>query len=318
MKIEEDLDVSVVVPFYNRSSFLIRLLDSIEKQTLSPKKVYIIDNGSSFSEAQRAWDIISSHRMNRICVFTSTLERGNANYARNLGYQLAETKYVAYLDSDDWWGEDHLLDSTKLLKNKNAAAVYSGAFIHTKDSFFEVKSEDVNKFSNPFELILSDVGYCAVTPSYIINKSLVNEKVMWDVTLKRHQDYDYFASIFFQTQGWVFSPSINVNVDRQDGGIISSEVDFTSMVRFYNKWHNQIPYQIKKRYLKSMLYYSHKAKAPKNIQNFYRSEIESHNFFDDSKYKFKCHASYVKCYHSIVLTLDLLHLKSSLKRLLRK
>lgn len=318
MELNKDLDASVVVPFYNRSNFLLRLLDSIENQTLIPKKVYIIDNGSNEKEALRAWNIISSHRISNICVFTSTLERGNANYARNLGYQLAETKYVAYLDSDDWWGESHLLESIKLLESENVAAVYSGAFIHTKKSVVEIVSKDVNKLGNPFELILSDMGYCAVTPSYVVNKSLIDERVMWDVTLKRHQDYDYFASIFFLTQGWVFLPSINVNVDRQDGGTSSSKVEFASLVRFYKKWHNKIPYQIKKRYLQSMLYYSHKAHAPKEIRNFYFTEIEHHNFFNDYGYKIRCNTSYIKCYHNIVLVLDLLHLKHYVKRFASK
>lgn len=317
MKSNKKISVSVVVPFYNRSKFLKRLLDSVASQTLPADKIYIIDNGSSLEETLQAWQIITTHKLVDKCVFTSSIGRYNANFARNLGYELATTKYVAFLDSDDWWEKEHLSISLDHLSKSNKVAVYSGAIFHTKDGEFKKKSIDVNQFDNPFDLILSSAGYMAVTPSYIVNRRLVGKDVLWDTELKRHQDFDYFASIFYNTSGWCYSPEIKVHVDWKDGGTELSNIDYDSLIRFYKKWHTKIPSDIKKDYLISRLYFASKNNAPKQIIKFYRSELKAHNFFDDTRCKIKANAMYVKGYNGAIFILNKTKMKTPLKNAYR-
>ena len=40
-------DVSVIIPTLNRCNFLKRALESVFKQTIKPKEIIVIDNGSS-------------------------------------------------------------------------------------------------------------------------------------------------------------------------------------------------------------------------------------------------------------------------------
>lgn len=314
MKSNEELDVSVVVPFYNRSKFLKRLLDSIASQTLPADKVYIIDNGSSLEETLKAWEIISTHKLVSKCLFTSSVDTGNANFARNLGYELAQTQYVAFLDSDDWWEKEHLSTSLNHLRKSNKVAVYSGAIFHTTDGEFRKKSIDVNQFDNPFDLILSSAGYMAVTPSYIVDRQLVNKDVMWDTKLKRHQDFDYFANIFYSTSGWCYSSEVNVNVDWKDGGTKPSNVDYESLIRFYKKWHSKIPSDLKKNYLISRLYFASRHNASTQFINFYRSELKAHNFFNDPFCKMKTNTIYVKGYNSTVYFLNKTGMKTPIRK----
>lgn len=319
----EDLSVSVVVPFYNRSRFLKRLLDSVAAQTLAADKIYIIDNGSNLEETSSAWDIIKTHTISNRCVFTSSISKGNANFARNLGYELAKTKYVAFLDSDDWWEENHLHHSVICLKNSNKAAVYSIAFVHTKFGNNISRTADINDYDNPFSLILSPHGYIAQTSSYIIDKTKVYNNVLWDVQLKRHQDFDYFSSIFYKTSGWIYCPKVTTHIDWDTGGANKSDLDFISFINFYNKWKENIPNTIRKHYLKRMLYLAHQSNANKTIKSFYFSEIKRYKFFDDFIYKIKCSKPYVipkikfidPSYNFTMLLLSEMGLKKPLKRI---
>lgn len=305
--------VSVVVPFYNRSRFLSRLLNSLLSQSLAPQAVYIVDNGSNEAEIYASLDIICNTKYTTLnIVYVSTIDKGNANYARNLGYILSDTKYVAFLDSDDWWESNHLKDSIEFLVNSDKSAVYSGAIIHTKNSHYINHSIDVNYFDNPFGLILSNLGYLATAPSFVVDKSLVSNCVFWDVNLKRHQDFDYFASIFYNGGGWCYCPRANVNVDWDEGGMNKKEVDFNSLILFFKKWEEKIPVEIKKNYLLNMLRFSYKVSADKSVLNFYREKYLSLNTTKNNYTIFISSAPLLCLYKFTVALLDFLKVKKIL------
>lgn len=308
--------VSVVIPFYNRSKFLKRLLDSIEIQTLSPEKVFIVDNGSSLIETNIAWDLIQSHALFPKCKFLSSMKSGNANYARNLGYDLSETKYVAFLDSDDWWEKNHLLQSIECLNKSNKVAVYSGAIAHRVENTIIENSINIDSFPDPFSLILSPKGYLAQTSSYIVNKNRLKNLVSWDERLKRHQDYDYFAAIFYKTSGWCYCSEVNVNIDWIHTNDKSKNIDFDSIILFYKKWNHKIPDVIKKSYLLNMLYYSYHHSKNSEIRSFYKNELDKNYFFNDWKYKIKTYNLYILIYINSVYVLEKIHLKKVVKKIL--
>lgn len=316
LKSNEYLSVSVVVPFYNRSGFLKRLLDSVAVQTLPADKVYIIDNGSSLEETLKAWEIITDHIIYDKCVFTSSIGKGNANYARNLGYELADTKYVAFLDSDDWWEKEHLSSSITQLLESSKVAIYSGAIAHRVASSVKEKSIDVNSFDEPFSLILSPKGYLAQTSSYIVNKQALGQSVLWDEDLKRHQDFDYFTSIFFNTSGWHYSSEPYVNIDWTHTNITDKKIDFNSLVLFYTKWHKKMPENIRCDYLISMLYLAYRLNADIRFKSFYRDEILKEDYASNWRNKLKINPFYILFRLGVIKHLEKLGLKQAIKKLI--
>jgi len=312
------LDVSVVVPFYNRSFFLERLLDSVLNQTRKPKKIYLVDNGSFDDEISKLSLIMNKEKFRSIdIVFTSTVDKGNANYARNLGYILSDTQYVAFLDSDDWWEPNHLKDSIECLVRSNKSSVYSRAIIHTKDDSHVNYSVDVNNFNNPFDLLLSKAGYLATTPSFVVDKTLVNETVLWDTKLKRHQDFDYFSSIFYKGGGWCYCDKANVNVDWDDGGADKSNIDLNSLVVFYEKWEPLIPSSIKKYYLKNVYMSTYRWKSDDKYKKYYRDKIKENSGFGAFRNILYVHG-YIHGYMSLVNLVDYLKLRVFIRKILKK
>lgn len=240
--------IAVVVPFYNRSDFLLRLLDSIESQTKAPEIVYIVDNGSREEEAEQALAIISSHSLSDKCCFVSALNKGNANYARNLGYYLASTRFVAFLDSDDWWSPDHLAESVNVLLASGRVGCYSGATIHRASGAVVNKSKNIDMFTDAASFLFLKTGGSAQTSSFLIDKWKVEYKVTWDEKLRRHQDTDYFMSIEKYTQGWIFKDVPSSHIDWDQGGA-GRLIDYDSMIEFYKKWRNEMNVLVKRNYL---------------------------------------------------------------------
>lgn len=95
--------VSVIVPTYNRSTFLARAINSVLQQTVQDFEIIVIDDGSTdgTEEHLRRFEEIEP-RLKRCLVYEKQKNRG-ANAARNAGIRLARGEYIAFLDSDDLW-----------------------------------------------------------------------------------------------------------------------------------------------------------------------------------------------------------------------
>lgn len=91
--------ISVIIPVYNVEEFLPDCLFSILNQTFQDFEVICIDDGSTDSTL----DILNyfSKFDSRIKFLTNEHNRG-PGYSRNRGLDIAQKKYICFLDSDDW------------------------------------------------------------------------------------------------------------------------------------------------------------------------------------------------------------------------
>lgn len=89
-------DVAVVIPTYNRADLLPAAVDSVLRQTLPPREVIVVDDGST-DDTQ---EVLSRYGTRIRAITTENVERGAA---RNLGVAAAASTWVAFLDSDDEW-----------------------------------------------------------------------------------------------------------------------------------------------------------------------------------------------------------------------
>jgi glycosyltransferase involved in cell wall biosynthesis len=109
MPLTRPLDVSVVTPTYNRARLIERALNSVRLQTHRASRIIVVDDGSvdGTPDIARAWS-----ERHSFPVHVEVLERnGGPAVARNRGIELAESSYVAFLDSDD----EHLPDTLATL-----------------------------------------------------------------------------------------------------------------------------------------------------------------------------------------------------------
>lgn len=92
---------SVVIPVFNMQATIQRCLDSVLSQSLQPKEVILVDDGSTDASIETAARSGIKVRVLR------QLNQG-AGAARNLGARAARSEWVAFLDADDAWLPMHL------------------------------------------------------------------------------------------------------------------------------------------------------------------------------------------------------------------
>ena len=89
--------ISVIVPIYNRVSFLPDCMNSLFAQTYQDLQIILIDNGSTDGTLELCQDYAAKD--SRVVVLRS--EHPGVSAARNKGLDAATGKYVFFIDSDD-------------------------------------------------------------------------------------------------------------------------------------------------------------------------------------------------------------------------
>lgn len=100
-------DVSVVIPAYNVEAYLRGCLDSILGQTWAPREIIVVDDGSTDGTAAVAAEFSDRVRL---------IRKANAGVAsaRNAGIRAAQGRLIAFLDADDAWFPDCLLQQVRV------------------------------------------------------------------------------------------------------------------------------------------------------------------------------------------------------------
>lgn len=141
----DDDKISVIIPVYNVSEYLLRCLQSITGQTYKNIEIILVDDGSTDDSGAICDQFAVSD--DRIRVFHQDNE--GLSGARNTGLDHATGKYIFFCDSDDFLREDALDRMIHRLLYDHAdvvacgiAKVYDNCFNYTKENeeiFTDVK-----------------------------------------------------------------------------------------------------------------------------------------------------------------------------------
>ena len=94
--------VSVIIPGYNCSQTIERALRSVASQTLKPYEVIFVDDKSQDRTLEVLYEL--QQELGNEWLKIIQLEKNSGpSVARNAGWSLANSDYIAFLDADDSW-----------------------------------------------------------------------------------------------------------------------------------------------------------------------------------------------------------------------
>lgn len=114
----EDL-ISIIIPVYNVEPYLCQCLDSVIGQTYENLEILIIDDGSTDGSGKICDKY--AERDERIRVFHT--ENRGLSAARNMGLDESNGKYIAFIDSDDWFELDAIERSVEAVSKSKVDIV---------------------------------------------------------------------------------------------------------------------------------------------------------------------------------------------------
>ncbi len=174
--------ISVVIPSYNASNFILKAIKSVRNQSLLPRELIVIDDGSS--------DNIQKLLKDLNLPFDFRLLRNEKNmgrsFSRNLGVKEARCQYIAFLDADDMYDKHHL----EVLSSSDADLIYDivRTFIDEEDNIIRVSKKSCKDLKS---MILGGlVGY----PSSMMVKK--DTFLGFDESLNQREDWELFLRYF--------------------------------------------------------------------------------------------------------------------------
>ena len=180
------MDISVVIPTYNRYELLKRAIASLYEQTTPPQEIIVVDDGSTDNTKAIVKDfpeIIYIYQENR-----------GVSVARNAGIQKAKNEWIAFLDSDDEW------HSKKLQKQIDFHRKNSDILMSYTDEVWIRNGQKV-KIPKKYRKIGEDafvenLSYCNIAPSSVmLHKKLLDRVGLFDEDLEVCEDYDLWLRI---------------------------------------------------------------------------------------------------------------------------
>lgn len=108
----QTVKVSVLLPTYNRGYILSRAIESVLKQTFSLWELIILDDGSIDNT-----EIIVQKYLHDKRIKYFKLQHKGQMPSLNFGVHQAVGEIISFLDSDDWYGTDHLSTGVSCFKD---------------------------------------------------------------------------------------------------------------------------------------------------------------------------------------------------------
>ena len=178
-------DISVIIPAFNRAHTLPKALDSVLSQTLKPREIIVVDDGST----DETNAVLANYP--GLCIISQ--DNRGVSAARNVGIEKAGGEWLAFLDSDDEWLKE------KLEKQWDAICIDDKLICHTEEIWIRN-----GKRVNPMKKHQKFGGWiyerclplCVISPSSVmIHRSVFKDVGVFDESLEVCEDYDLWLRI---------------------------------------------------------------------------------------------------------------------------
>lgn len=274
-----DALISIVVPYYNRSRSLPRLLASVQAQTYQKWQLIIVDDCSD--DSSMAQKIIADLQDERIKYVRHTINKNGAA-ARNTGIHMADGEYIALLDSDDEWMPDKLQVCLEHLLQTHApenTICYSAAekrFEDAPDLILTLPARGKRAEESVGEYLFCHAGLIG-TPGIFLRTELA-KRICFNEQLKRHQDYDFVLRaenlgaqfLYIDKPLWVW------NVLQGERNVARKGASMEFAISWFRDYRKYLSEKAQLSYLSKQLFYI--AYRNKKIMSYYKFILQQCRF----------------------------------------
>jgi|SRR5690625_639018 len=178
---------SVVIPLYNKELSIRNTLQSVLDQTFTDFEIVIVNDGSTDSSAA----IVEEFTDPRIRLIHQ--ENQGVSAARNRGIREAKNEWIAFLDGDDLWKEDHLETIRKMIDKYPKDKIFTTSYNRSHERLPDIQDHDIAIIENYFTESIK--GHFTWTGVICIHQSVFEEVGGFNVRLNRGEDLEMWTQI---------------------------------------------------------------------------------------------------------------------------
>lgn len=170
-------NISVIIPAYNSVGYLNEAIESVLQQTIAPREIIVVDDGST----DETKSVIRNFD-DRVRYLYQ--KRSGVAAARNKGLELSRGDLITFIDADDIWKKSKLEIQVKRLRKNPELEMVIGFLqrVTTRSKDHSLKVYDGDE----------DGIYVLQLGSTLIKKSVFTKVGNFDEEMRLSEDFDWF------------------------------------------------------------------------------------------------------------------------------
>ena len=224
--------ISVIVPVYNTEQYLHRCIGSVLAQTYQDFELLLIDDGSKDSSGVICDEYAAKDA--RVRVFHK--ENGGVSDTRNYGMDLAQGKYLMFLDADDFWLQDDVLEvlvgkaeeyDLDIIRGEYSAMHEDGTLAWNREISAERRNH-ADKLLTNAEFLEYAIHGENFLPLSVFRRNSIG-KLRFEVGRIFLEDMLFYSTYLLQSLRCMYVPSVRFYAYRKNEGSISSQVSIKKL-----------------------------------------------------------------------------------------
>lgn len=236
------MELSVIVPVYNKGTYLPVLLRDLMEQTFRDFECLLIDDGSVDGSA--ALCDYAAGQDSRFRVWH--LPNGGVSHARNLGLDAARGDYITFIDGDDRVEPEYLQRLMALIRESGAELVITGFEKMRPDGSSAGRTEPEKKGAWPAEEILTQLwqeqsrtGIYGFAFGKIFPRRVLGE-IRFDEGLTLAEDLDFYRMLWGRVKTVCLADCAGYRylegAENGTGSLPAERIDFLSQLGILLRW----------------------------------------------------------------------------------
>ena len=191
---------SVIIPLYNKASYIEKAIRSVAAQTCRDFELIVIDDGSKDGGFEIAKKLLAALTPPLGGWGATCQSNQGVSTARNNGVKLAKYDYIAFLDADDWWAPTYLEGMKNLIAQYPEAGIYGSCYYKVKNGKHIQANIGVPEgfqqgLINYFQVYAKTLWMPLWTGATVIKKNIFHENNGFKPTLKLGEDFDLWVRV---------------------------------------------------------------------------------------------------------------------------
>ena len=176
--------ISVIIPTFNRASFISEAIDSVLQQSYQKIELLVVDDGSTDNTAE----IMSRYTADPRVRFFQQPNQGQS-VARNLALQYAKGEFICCLDSDNRWLPGKLEKSLAVFKQHPEVDIVYGDIVTIDENGDEITRQNMPRYSGRITKYLFRDNCVSINTS-MVRRKCFDEMGGMEVGRRRADDYE--------------------------------------------------------------------------------------------------------------------------------
>lgn len=180
--------ISIIIPVYNAEKYLSRCIESIISQSYENLEIILINDGST----DNSLEICDFYENQDKRIKVISIDNQGVSYARNIGIDYSTSKYIMFVDSDDWIDNKLLEKMSQYIKLSDLIVAGLEVFYPENTVLYQIKKEELVSLED----FLEDFNFyyrstIINSPCAKIYKKDLLKEIRFDTCLRLGEDFDF-------------------------------------------------------------------------------------------------------------------------------